>query len=166
MEFIMNRKQRKQRAAEIRRNQKLARKAGREGAQVPMDADAGEAAVPQCGRDAGEAPAPQCAPATGRRISDERAREMLEDAAEFLQDLVVKTREALKSVAPARVAEAMEVIESKGSATSGTPQQQPRRGSDPLVTMIKQGISASNLLKRIISTLHPKLAKIEVPALV
>lgn len=118
-----------------------------------------------------ESPTPETtgegAGATGRRISDSRARAMLEDAAEFLNELVVRTRDALKKVAPERVAAAMEVVEAKGSADNGgTPQQQPRRAPDPLVTMIKQGISASNLLKRIISTLYPKLAKIEVPALV
>ena len=160
----MNKKQRK---AEIKRNQKLARKAQREAAPEQAADVAARVETPEVATEARKevvapAPKPETQPETAikpkRKISDARACEMLEDAARFLAETVQQTRAALAKVTPERMAEALDII-NEPKTGSGQVQRRPRNGTDPVVAMIRHGIAASNLLKRIIKTLFPKLHK-------
>ena len=94
-------------------------------------------------------------------VEEGEAAEMLSEAARCVHEVIVTARRALAQVSPQRLKEATEVVNEKrmGEGTHATPQQRPRRGSDPVVTLMKLMVSASSLLQRVLNRLHPKLRK-------
>lgn len=102
-----------------------------------------------------------------RRITNERALEMLEKAAEYAEAVIDITREVLDQVPPERKLEAVAMIRESNFAKAasdrerhGTPQKKARRGSDPVVTLMKIGLQASGLLNRILAKINPDVAKL------
>ena len=98
-------------------------------------------------------------------VSADEAAEMLSVASRHLSDVIDAGHRALKQVSPQRLQEAMEAINgaqtglSVPPATHGTPQQRPRRGSDPVITLMKLMIQATSLLQRVLFRLHPHLRR-------
>lgn len=175
----MNKTERKRRAAEARRNQKLARRAknqaqGNDSAPPPR---------PQHVDASTEAPSPFDDPvlkeadptleaevvmmqaqheierARQLGLSDERAREMLINAAELLDEIVQITREAVGNATPEQRAEATMIVEAKPErGVNG--QSAPRRGTNPLVNFMRIGKQAARLLERILRTTNPGVSKL------
>ena len=100
-----------------------------------------------------------------RKISDERALEMLEDAAECTHEVLMVVKETLKGVSPERIEAAREVLNAKPqSREAGQPggvdgRRLPRRAPDPVVTLLKIELQASSLLKRILAKTNPNAGK-------
>jgi hypothetical protein len=93
-----------------------------------------------------------------RRITDERALEMLEDAAEATHDVLLMVREALRGVSPERRAAARAILNEKPQkGTDG--RKLPRRAPDPVVTLEKLNLQAASLLKRILAITNPGAGK-------
>lgn len=156
----MNRSQKKQRLKKLRRNEKERKRERRDGATEGHAEAVDPAAVEEARGKLAEA---EHTVRRARRISDERALEMLECAAELLDDIVQTTREALREVSPERKREAMAIIEAlerrTGVSEPGNPQARPRRGTDPVVTIMQLGIRASRLLNRILKRTNPDVEK-------
>ncbi|MCA8914782.1 MAG: hypothetical protein KDB90_05170 [Planctomycetes bacterium] len=95
-------------------------------------------------------------------LTDDEARGMLVRAARLLDDVVVFTREALDMVPEDRRREAEAIVaEARTSRTAeGSPQKRPRRGADPVVTLMKVGMQAASLLKRVIGKTNPNMGKL------
>jgi hypothetical protein len=95
-------------------------------------------------------------------LTDDEARAMLVRAARLLDDVVVFTREALDMVPEARRREAEAIIAEarKPRTAEGSPQQRPRRGADPVVTLMKVGMQAASLQKRILGKTNPNLGRV------
>ena len=94
----------------------------------------------------------------GRKITDERALEMLEDAAECTHDVLMMVKETLKGVSPERIEAARAVLNAKPqTGTEG--RKLPRRAPDPVVTLVKIELQASSLLKRILAKTNPNACK-------
>lgn len=95
---------------------------------------------------------------TRRKISDERAIEMLEDAAEACHEVLLMVRETLRGVSPERREAAREILNEKPvSGVDG--RKQPRGAPDPVVTLQKLELQASSLLKRILAKTNPNAGK-------
>lgn len=94
-------------------------------------------------------------------VSEIEAAEMLSFAARQLSDVIDAGHRALRQVSPQRLREATEVLNEKSSTQSagGMPTSRPRRGTDPVVTLMKLMVQAVSLLQRMLNRLHPKLRR-------
>lgn len=97
--------------------------------------------------------------ANSKLVSEDEAAGMLSNAARLLDEVVAITRRTLAMVPPQRLAKAAAVLKAERVEAGGTPQQRPRRGYDPVITLMKTGVAASSLLQRVLNRLHPKLRK-------
>jgi len=156
----MNRAQRKARLKALKQRMKEARKSER----LP-GADAGSI----------EAPAAEILPAANEAaeqleqarelvqqaadLSDAEARQMLADAARLVHQVVRTTDAALQSVPEAWRNEAAQIVMTRPEPAEGQAQKRPRRGADPVVTLMKVGLQASSLLARILNKLHPGIGR-------
>ncbi|MBZ0135517.1 MAG: hypothetical protein K8I27_03970 [Planctomycetes bacterium] len=93
-----------------------------------------------------------------RRISDQRALEMLEDAAEATHEILLMVRDALRGVSPERREAAREVLNAKPQ-TGVDGRKLPRRAPDPVVTLERLNLQAASLLKRILAKTNPDAGK-------
>lgn len=93
-----------------------------------------------------------------RGLSDDEARAMLTEAARLLHSVVRNANRVLDSLPPQRVLEA--VCEPATVAAQGSPQSRPRRGSDPVFTLMRLGKEAASLLKRVLAKTNPALGKV------
>ena len=100
------------------------------------------------------------------KLDDDHARQMLVRAAHVLDDVICTVQEALQAVSPDRRREAMAVLnaEPEPEPLYATPQQRPRRGPDPVVTLMRIGMQAASLLRRIISKTNPGLGRLQKAA--
>ncbi|MBK8206964.1 MAG: hypothetical protein IPK87_09275 [Planctomycetes bacterium] len=100
------------------------------------------------------------------KLDDDHARQMLVRAAHVLDDVICTVQEALQAVSPERRREAMAVLnaEPEPEPLYSTPQQRPRRGPDPVVTLMRIGMQAASLLRRIISKTNPGLGRLQKAA--
>ncbi|MCA8910463.1 MAG: hypothetical protein KDB82_02070 [Planctomycetes bacterium] len=96
-----------------------------------------------------------------RELDDERAREMLLDAAALLHEIVTDTREALAHVPPERKREALAVINARPDPSDVNAQRRPRRGPDPVVSLMRIAMQAASLLRRIILKTNPELGQLK-----
>lgn len=100
------------------------------------------------------------------KLDDDHARQMLVRAAHVLDDVICTVQEALQAVSPERRREAMAVLnaEPEPEPLYAVPQQRPRRGPDPVVTLMRIGMQAASLLRRIISKTNPGLGRLQKAA--
>ncbi|MBK8206647.1 MAG: hypothetical protein IPK87_07595 [Planctomycetes bacterium] len=100
------------------------------------------------------------------KLDDDHARQMLVRAAHVLDDVICTVQEALQAVSPERRREAMAVLnaEPEPEPLYSSPQQRPRRGPDPVVTLMRIGMQAASLLRRIISKTNPGLGRLQKAA--
>jgi hypothetical protein len=148
----MNKLERKARMKAMKQARKQARRAAREGeaAQGPESA----APEPQI-----VTPLAPPEPITEARelymdsdtVSEAEAIAMLSRAARLLDCVIQSAHDALTNVPRERIRQATEVIEAeKAPASNVLPaQQRPRRGHDPVITLLKLSISATSLQKRV-----------------
>jgi hypothetical protein len=97
-----------------------------------------------------------------RMISEAKAREMLASAAELVDKVVHMTRAALAEVPLPRLREAYEIVNAKPAENNAgklPAQKRPRRGFDPVVSLVKTGLQAASLVNRLVAKLHPHLGK-------
>lgn len=92
-------------------------------------------------------------------FGEAEARAMLLRAAQMLDEVITLTRETLREVTPERLREAFEIVNAKPAPAEGNPQKRPRRGYDPVVSLIKAGQAAASLLQRVIGRTHPDLGR-------
>src|SRR5919108_6488633 len=90
-------------------------------------------------------------------ISDSEGKAMLARAARMLDSVVVMTRAALADVPLPRLREAYEIVRAKPDANGTPAQQRPRRGYDPVVSLLKTALAAASLLNRILAKTNPSL---------
>jgi hypothetical protein len=101
-------------------------------------------------------------------LSDTDANAMLMRAAALADEVVTATRAALAEVPLPRLREAYEIVKAKPEPSEVDPstgsgqaaQKRPRRGYDPVVSLIKTGLAAANLVTRILGKTHPHLGKL------
>lgn len=98
-------------------------------------------------------------------VSDERAVELIQKAAEFAEFVIDIARETLEEVPAERRLEAAGVIREERERRANPEayedgRKRPRRGSDPVVTLMKLGMQASGLLNRIVSRINPDAYKL------
>ena len=96
----------------------------------------------------------------GGALDEARARAMLERAALLLDDVVSMTRAALAKRPSERRLEARLMLTAQPEPTDGDSRKRPRNGPDPVVTLMKIGMQAAGLLKRVIAVTHPGLGKV------
>lgn len=94
----------------------------------------------------------------GRRITDQRALEMLEDAAEAVHEVLLMVRDTLRGVSPERREAARAVLNEKPQS-GGDGRKLPRRAPDPVVTLERLNMQAASLLKRILAKTNPGVGK-------
>jgi hypothetical protein len=97
-------------------------------------------------------PAPAAQPAPG--LSDQDAKFMLEEAAKLLFTMLGKALDALNLVDHRLLAK---VVRDEPEPVYATPQKRPRGRAHPLLMLFKYGISAGNLLPRILRMTHAHL---------
>ncbi|MEZ5991761.1 MAG: hypothetical protein R3E76_05360 [Planctomycetota bacterium] len=95
------------------------------------------------------------------QLDDDRARAMLVDAAELLHEVVVETREALAQVPPEKRREALAIINEKPEPGEVSAQKRPRRGPNPVVSLMRVGMQAASLLKRVLAKTNPELGNLK-----
>ncbi|MCA8946769.1 MAG: hypothetical protein KDB29_11120 [Planctomycetes bacterium] len=95
------------------------------------------------------------------QLDDDRARGMLVDAAELLHEVVVETREALAQVTPEKRREALAIINEKPEPGEVSAQKRPRRGPNPVVSLMRVGMQAASLLKRVLAKTNPELGNLK-----
>ena len=93
-------------------------------------------------------------------LGDDEAREMLVGAARMLNEVIETTHAALRSVPETWRREAASTLAAGPEASDLPPVKRPRRGPDPVVTLMKVGMQAASLLKRIIGKTNPNLGKL------
>jgi hypothetical protein len=96
--------------------------------------------------------------AEARELPDDEARAMLVEAARLLHSVVRNANRVLDSLPPQRVLEA--VCEPASPPAQGSPQSRPRRGSDPVFTLMRLGKEAASLLKRVLAKTNPGVGKV------
>ena len=171
----MNKAQRKAHLKAIKANQKAARKAARAAAPNPPADPAPEATMPEqppthepndlLERMARVAKIDLAlaesrvteAKVAAMRMSDDRAREILSEAAESIRDVIELATAALKRVDPAQLAEAVQIIDEPKRDAWGTSVSRPRRGTNPVVTLMQVLQRANSLLLRITRITNPAL---------
>lgn len=94
-------------------------------------------------------------------LSEAEAVAMLADAARLVHQLVRTTDAALQQVPEAWRREAAQILTARPEPAEGPAQKRLRRGTDPVVTLMKVGLQASSLLARIIGKLHPGLGRLK-----
>jgi hypothetical protein len=94
-------------------------------------------------------------------LSEAEARQMLADAARLVHQVVRTTDAALQQVPEAWRNEAAQIVMARPEASDVPAQKRPRRGADPVVTLMRVGLQASSLLTRIINKLHPGLGRLK-----
>lgn len=173
----MNRAQKKARLKGIKRRQKLARSAGSDtsssgqaelGGADALPVDEGLLADAPVADPAAAAEVLQVAldeargrVASSRELDSHRARGMLARAAEFLDEVIATTREALAQVPADRKREALAIINAKPEADGVSAQKRPRRGPDPVVTLMRIGMQAASLLQRVLGKTNPELGRLK-----
>jgi hypothetical protein len=181
----MKKFERKARLKAMKAAQKAARKAARESEAAPVDAAPGlpQESSAEAGPLSGSTPdkdpleavairaanklevakAALDAPADAPHIiSEAKAREMLASAAVLVDAVVQMTRAALADVPLPRLREAYEIVKAKPAENNAgklPAPQRPRRGFDPVVSLVKTGLQAASLVNRIVAKLHPHLGK-------
>ena len=171
----MKKAQRKAHVRAVKAQQKAARKAAREQAAQQLEAASPAAAeqtqeatvdsTPQFERLAQAASTSLTlaeldvsdAKQEARYLSDERAKEILASAAENIHQVIHFASKALKLVDPKLVAEAMQIIEEPVRNELGTVTGRPRRGHNPVVTLIQVLMRADALLMRILAVTNPEM---------
>ncbi len=158
----MNRAQRKARLKAMKQRMKEARRA--EGIP-PAGSEAGDHDSPVA-----ETPQPlaqakaQLAQARtllaeAAALSEAEATRMLADAARLVHQVVRTTDAALQQVPEAWREEAAQILTHRPEPSDLPAQKRPRRGADPVVTLMRVGLQASSLLTRIIARLHPGMGR-------
>ena len=171
----MKKAQRKAHVRAVKAQQKAARKAAREQAAEQL-----EGAIPAAAKQTQEAPVQdeifdrqaQCVSSTftlaklevsdakieAMFLSDDRAREILSQAAETIQQVIDMASRALRRVDPDVLAEAIQVAEEPPTRDElGKVTQRPRRGTNPVITLVQVLMRAKNLLMRILAITNPVL---------
>ena len=92
-------------------------------------------------------------------VTEAESAAMLSRAARLLDDVIAASKAALATVSPARLREALEMANAKPAPAEGNAQQRPRRGYDPVLTLIKLAISASSLQQRVLSKLAARQSR-------
>lgn len=95
------------------------------------------------------------------QLDDDRARAMLVLAAEFLHEVVADTREALAQVTPEQRREALTIINEKPEPSDVSAKKRPRRGPNPVVSLMRVGMQAASLLKRILAKTNPEIGNLK-----
>jgi hypothetical protein len=90
-------------------------------------------------------------------LTNERALEILTDAADFISDFMKIARKALEKVDPALVAKAL-TEEPAEWPLDASPQKRPRGRMHPVLSLFKMAIAASRVLTRIVAWTNPALA--------
>lgn len=95
------------------------------------------------------------------QLDDDRARAMLVLAAEFLHEVVADTREALAQVPAEQRREALAIINEKPEPSDVSSVKRPRRGPNPVVSLMRVGMQAASLLQRVLGKTNPELGRLK-----
>ena len=154
----MNRAQRKARLKALKQRMKEARREE----QMP-DAGGGETPAPEISLPANEAAEQleqaRVLVAEAAALSETEAMRMLADAARLVHNVVRTTDAALRQVPETWRQEAAQIVMAHPAPSDVPAQKRPRRGADPVVTLMRVGLQASSLLARIINKLHPGIGR-------
>jgi hypothetical protein len=126
-------------------------------ASVPREA-LPEAAI-RAARALSEARAQAKSAAAG--IGEADARAMLSRALDLADSVVQMTRATLVEIPLPRLREAYEIVNARPEPADSqvAPQKRPRRGYDPVVSLVKTGLAAARRVARLVVKLYPNLGR-------
>ena len=152
----MTRKQKKDRAKALKQSLKETQKARKLGTGEPVAevSPSTRAIVEATARAAFEDVRTMAREA--RELDDTRARGMLVRAAEFLDDMIHMTREALDNFTPEQKREAFVITP---APEPGDPKQPKRPRANPVLALMRLGAQVSRLLQQILARTNPELGK-------
>ena len=152
----MTRKQKKDRAKALKQALKETHKARKLGADEPVAevSPSTRAIVEATARAAFEDVRTMAREA--RELDDTRARGMLVRAAEFLDDMIHMTREALDNFTPEQKREAFVAMR---APEPSDPKQPKRSRANPVLALMRLGAQVSRLLQQILARTNPELGK-------